>query len=47
MSRLHRIEGGEAKALLALGGDLRSRASTNFGHTVDAPCRFEAGREDF
>jgi hypothetical protein len=47
MSRLHRIERGEATALLALGGDFRWRASTKFGHTVDAPCRFEDRREDF
>lgn len=46
-SRLHRIEGGDATALLALIGDLRSRASTKLNHTVDVACCFEAGRDGF
>src|SRR5258708_13469316 len=46
-SRLHRIEGGEATALLALIAELRSRASTKLGRGVDAACCFEAGRDGF
>ena len=46
-SRLHRIEGGDATALLALIGDLRSRASIKLNHAVDVACCFEAGREGF
>ena len=46
-SRLHRIEGGDATALLALIGDLRSRASTKLNHAVDVACCFEAGRDGF
>ncbi len=44
-SRLHRIEGGDTKALLALIFELRSRASTKLGQTVDVACCFEAGRD--
>jgi transposase len=44
-SRLHRIEGGDTTALLALIAELRSRASTKLGQTVDVACCFEAGRD--
>jgi transposase len=43
--RLHRIEGGDTKALLALIFELQSRASTKLGQTVDVACCFEAGRD--
>src|SRR5260370_37912264 len=46
-SRLHRIEGGETTALLALIAELRSRASTKLGRGVDVACCFEAGRDGF
>src|SRR5260370_18069014 len=43
-SRLHRIEGGDTTALLALIAELRSRASTKLGRAVDVASCFEAGR---
>ena len=45
--RLHRIEGGDTAALLALIAELRSRASTKRGEAVDVACCFEAGRDGF
>jgi transposase len=46
-SRLHRIEGGDTVALLALLAELRSRASSKRGEAVDVICCFEAGRDGF
>ena len=46
-SRLHRIEGGDTTALLALITELRSQASTKLGRTVNVVCCFEAGRDGF
>jgi transposase len=46
-SRLHRIEAGNALALLALIAELRSRASTKRGEAVEVACCFEAGRDGF
>src|SRR5438045_5943967 len=46
-SRLHRVEGGNTAALLALIGELRSRASAKLGRTADLACCFEAGRDGF
>ena len=46
-SRLHRVEGGDTTALLALIRDLRSRAETKLGHAADVACCFEAGRDAF
>src|SRR3954453_21611148 len=46
-ARLHRIEGGNTAALLALIAELRSRASTKRGEAVDVACCFEAGRDGF
>jgi transposase len=46
-SRLHRVEGGDTTALLALIRDLRSRAETKLRHAVDVACCFEAGRDGF
>jgi transposase len=46
-SRLHRIEGGDATALVALISEVRSRASTKCGTTIDVACCFEAGRDGF
>jgi transposase len=46
-SRLHRIEGGDVKALLTLIDDLRLRASAKLGRSVDVACCFEAGRDGF
>ena len=45
--RLHRLEGGDAAALLQTIADLRSKASANLGCTVDVACCFEAGRDGF
>jgi len=45
--RLHRIEGGNTAALLALIGDLRSSASRKLDRTADLACCFEAGRDGF
>jgi transposase len=44
-SRLHRIEGGNATALLALITNLRSRAAIKLGPTPKVACCFEAGRD--
>lgn len=44
-SRLHRIEGGDTTALLALIRELRSRASARLGRVADVACCFEAGRD--
>ena len=46
-SRLHRIDGGDTTALLALIIKLRSRTSAKLGQTVDVACCFEAGRDGF
>ena len=46
-SRLHRVEGGDTTALLALISDLRSRAETKLRHAADVACCFEAGRDGF
>jgi transposase len=46
-SRLHRVEGGNTAALLALIGELRSRASAKLGRNADLACCFEAGRDGF
>ena len=46
-SRQFSIDGGDSAALLALINDLRSRASTKFGKTVDLACCFETGRDGF
>jgi transposase len=45
--RLHRLEGGDVAALLKTIADLRSKASTKLGRTVDVACCFEAGRDGF
>jgi transposase len=46
-SQMHRVEGGDAEALLALITALRSRASSKLGAPVDVACCFEAGRDGF
>jgi len=46
-SRLHRVEGGNTTALLALVSDLRSRAETKLRQAVNVACCFEAGRDGF
>src|SRR3954469_14960499 len=46
-SRLHRIEGGDTGALLALIAKLRSRALTQLGGAAEVACCFEAGRDGF
>jgi len=46
-SRLRRIDGGDARALLALIGEFRSFASAKCGQAVDVACCFEAGRDGF
>jgi transposase len=45
--RLHRIEGGNTAALLALIAELRSAAATRLGGPVGVACCFEAGRDGF
>lgn len=45
--RLHRLEGGDAAALLKTFGDLRSKASAKLGCAIDVVCCFEAGRDGF
>ena len=46
-SRLQRLEGGDAAALLAHIVELRSRASVKLGGAVNVACCFEAGRDGF
>jgi transposase len=46
-SRLHRVEGGDTTALLALIRDLRLRAEAKLRHAADVACCFEAGRDGF
>jgi transposase len=46
-SRLHRIEGGDTTALLALLAELGQQAATRLGHALDVACCFEAGRDGF
>jgi transposase len=45
--RLHRIEGGDTAALLALIAGLRSSASRKLGGVAEVACCFEAGRDGF
>ena len=45
--RLHRIEGGDTAALLALIAELRSSASRKLGGVAGVACCFEAGRDGF
>jgi transposase len=44
---LHRIEGGDTAALLALAAALRARAAARLGTPVRVACCFEAGRDGF
>lgn len=44
---LHRIEGGDTAALLALVETLRARAAARLGAPVRVACCFEAGRDGF
>ena len=46
-SRLHRLEGGDTAALLALLAELRSRAAPEPGGAAVVICCFEAGRDGF
>ena len=46
-ARIHRMEGGDTAALLALIADLRGRASGRSGRPADVACCFEAGRDGF
>jgi transposase len=45
--RLHRVEGGNTAALLALLGELRSHVSRKLDRAADLACCFEAGRDGF
>jgi transposase len=45
--RLHRIEGGDTAALLALIAELRSSVSRKLGGVAGVACCFEAGRDGF
>lgn len=46
-SRLHHLEGGGTKALLALIAELRARTSAKLDCAADVACCFEAGRDGF
>jgi len=46
-SRIHKIEGGDAIALLALITGLKARATDQARQTVAVACCFEAGRDGF
>jgi transposase len=46
-ARLHRIDGGNATALLTLIKDIQTRAATKLGRTAEIACCFEAGRDGF
>jgi transposase len=45
--RLHRVEGGNTTALLALIAEQRSHATAKLGWIADVACCFEAGRDGF
>jgi len=45
--RLHRLEGGDAAALLKAIVDLKAQVSTRLGSAADVVCCFEAGRDGF
>jgi len=45
--QLHRVQGGDGAALLALITELRSRAGAKPGQSVEIACCFEAGRDGF
>ena len=45
--RLHRLEGGDAAALLGAVADFRAQASARLGVVVEVVCCFEAGRDGF
>src|SRR3984893_19385400 len=44
---LHRIDGGDTAALLALISSLRARAARGLDATIGVVCCFEAGRDGF
>ena len=44
---LHRIDGGDTAALLALISSLQARAARGLDATIGVVCCFEAGRDDF
>src|SRR5215813_8569879 len=44
---LHRIDGGDTAALLALIASLRARVARRLGAAVSVVCCFEAGRDGF
>jgi transposase len=44
---LHRIDGGDTAALLALTSSLRARAARGLDATIGVVCCFEAGRDGF
>jgi transposase len=46
-ARLHRIDGGNATALLTLIKDIQTRATKKLGQTAEVACCFEAGRDGF
>jgi len=45
--RLHRIDGGDTRALLALIDELRARATSESSGMAQVTCCFEAGRDGF
>ena len=44
---LHRIDGGDTAALLALISSLQARAARGLDAAIDVVCCFEAGRDGF
>ena len=44
---LHRIDGGDTAALLALISSLRARSARGLDATIGVVCCFEAGRDGF
>ena len=44
---LHRIDGGDTAALLALISSLRARVARRLDATIGVVCCFEAGRDGF
>lgn len=45
--RLHRVDGGDTRALLALIDELRARATSKSSGMAEVICCFEAGRDGF
>ena len=46
-ARIHKVEGGNTKALLTRISDFRGHAASKLGQPANVACCFEAGRDGF